>query len=416
MEKLVINGGKELHGTVKVSGAKNAALPIMAASLLSTGNHRLKNIPQLRDIQTMKRLLEHNGAIIESDADGMNISTGKFNTNEAPYDLVKTMRASVLVLGPLIAMLRRARVSLPGGCAIGARPINLHLAALEKMGTKIELKEGYVELFARHLHGAEIEFELVTVTGTENIMMAASLADGVTTLKNAALEPEVVDLANYLKSMGAKIEGAGTDTIRIEGVDKLHPAEHSIIPDRIEAGSLAVAVALCGGEVKIINFPYNFLETPVNRLREAGVDVEKCDDGVIVKRTGNLKSVDIITSPYPGFPTDLQAQFMTLMTKAKGISRIEETIFENRFMHVQELARMGAKIDTDGGLATVIGQNELTGAPVMATDLRASVSLVIAALAAKGTSEIHRIYHLDRGYERIEEKLTKLGADIKRVK
>ena len=414
MEKLVITGGTPLKGTVEVSGSKNAALPIIAASLLTTGEHILHNVPDLRDIKTMVKLLEHVGAEAKWN-DGLVIRTNRFSGVEAPYDLVKTMRASILVLGPLVGQLRRARVSLPGGCAIGARPIDLHLKALEQMGAKIELKEGYVEVFARNLHGADINFDKVTVTGTENIMMAAVLADGTTTITNAAMEPEVVDLACHLNAMGANIEFASSGKIIINGVDKLEPHEHTIIPDRIEAGTLAMAAGITGGQLRIKNYPAEMLETLTTRLRDVGIKVDIEGNEAIVSGSGTLNGVDITTAPHPGFATDLQAQFMALMSIADGTSVISETIFENRFMHVPELSRMGADISVEGGLAIVKGVGKLKGAPVMATDLRASASLVLAGLAAEGTTEVRRIYHLDRGYERIEEKLARVGAKIERL-
>ena len=428
MEKLIIKGGKPLSGEVKVSGSKNAALPILASTLLATGEHVISGLPHLRDIRTMIQLLEHIGAEASpssspdewSDVGAkwngvLVLRTNRLGVMEAPYDLVKTMRASCLVLGPLVGQLRRARVSLPGGCAIGARPIDLHLKALEAMGAKVELTEGYVELFARHLHGADIIFDKVTVTGTENIMMAAVLADGKTTISNAAREPEVVDLADHLIAMGASLEGAGTDRIIIHGVDKLHPAPHAVIPDRIEAGTLLMAAGITGGELKIRNFPSAMLETLIAKMRECGMTIIVDGNAVRAIGAGKPKSVNITTAPHPGFATDLQAQFMALMSVANGTSIISETIFENRFMHVPELMRMGAKISLEGGSAVVEGVGMLKGAPVMATDLRASASLVLAGLCAEGTTEVRRIYHLDRGYERIEEKLSACGADIQRV-
>ena len=414
MEKLIIKGNGPISGEVSVSGSKNAALPIIASSLLATGEHTVLNVPHLRDIRTMIKLLEHVGAEVSWNGD-LKIRANRFSGVEAPYDLVKTMRASVLVLGPLVGQLRRARVSLPGGCAIGARPIDLHLKALEAMGARIELSEGYVEVFARHLHGADITFDKVTVTGTENIMMAAVLADGTTTLMNAAREPEVVDLANHLVAMGASIEGAGTDRIVINGVDRLVPAVHTVIPDRIEAGTLLMAAGITGGDLTIRNFPSAMLETLVSRLREAGMTITVEDGVAKAMGAGRLRSIDVTTAPHPGFATDLQAQFMALMAVAGGTSIISETIFENRFMHVPELRRMGADISVDGGVAVVKGVGRLNGAKVMATDLRASASLVIAGLAAEGTTEVSRIYHLDRGYERIEQKLAACGAMIERA-
>ncbi len=413
MEKMIIHGGIPLKGTVKVSGAKNAALPIMASTLLATGNHTIKNVPHLRDIRTMLKLLEHIGAEWEWNGD-LTIRTNRYSALEAPYDLVNTMRASVLVMGPLVGMLRRARVSLPGGCAIGTRPIDMHLKALEAMGAKIELKDGYVEIFARNLHGADISFDRVTVTGTENIMMAAVLASGTTILNNAAREPEVSDLAGRLNEMGAHIQGAGTDRIVIHGVDSLTPAPHTIIPDRIEAGTMLMAAGITNGDLLIKNFPSPMLETLVARLNEAGMHIEVKGDTARAKSKGQLRSVSVTTAPHPGFATDLQAQFMALMSVAKGYSSITETIFENRFMHVPELARMGADISIEGSTAVVKGTDALKGAPVMATDLRASASLVLAGLAATGVTEIKRIYHLDRGYERIEEKLAACGARIEK--
>lgn len=381
---------------------------------MATGDHVLQNVPRLRDVRTMIKLLQYIGAEVEWE-DELKIRTNRLSATEAPYDLVKTMRASILVLGPLVGQLRHARVSLPGGCAIGTRPIDLHLKALEAMGAKIELSEGYVEVFARHLHGAEITFDKVTVTGTENIMMAAALADGVTTLANAAREPEIIDLANYLNAMGAKIEGQGSDRIVVTGVDVLKAARHSIIPDRIEAGTLLMAAGITGGELRLRNFPISMLETLIARLKETGMTIIPDGDVLLARGNGRLKSVSITTAPHPGFATDLQAQFMSLMSVSNDTSVITETIFENRFMHVPELLRMGADIALDGKIAVIKGVERLKGAPVMATDLRASASLVLAGLAAEGTTEIRRIYHLDRGYEHIEDKLAACGAQIKRA-
>jgi UDP-N-acetylglucosamine 1-carboxyvinyltransferase len=425
MEKLVIKGGRPLSGEVTVSGAKNAALPIIASTLLATGKHTLSGVPHLRDIRTMLKLLEHIGAECDPPAPNaetwrsgsnqdLTICTGRFSGVEAPYDLVNTMRASVLVMGPLVGQLRRARVSLPGGCAIGARPIDLHLKALEAMGARIELKEGYVEIFARHLHGADITFDKVTVTGTENIMMAAVLADGTTVLNNAAREPEVIDLANHLNAMGASVEGAGTDRIEIHGVENLSPVRHSVMPDRIEAGTMLIAAGITCGELTIHNFPADSLKTLVAKLTEAGMSISIRGTTAHAMGGGKLRSQNITTAPHPGFATDLQAQFMALMAIAGGTSIITETIFENRFMHVPELNRMGASISVDGGTAVIKGVGRLKGAPVMATDLRASASLVLAGLAAEGRTEVKRIYHLDRGYEAIETKLAACGADIER--
>jgi UDP-N-acetylglucosamine 1-carboxyvinyltransferase len=414
MDKFIINGGKPLRGTVRISGAKNAALPIMAATLLAPGTHRLHNVPALRDINTMAQMLEHLGCKVSCNG-SLEICANHLNFDEAPYDLVKTMRASVLVMGPLVARLRHARISLPGGCAIGARPINLHLKAMEALGADIHLKKGYAEVIASRLKGAEIHFDIVTVTGTANAMMAAAVADGITTITNAAREPEIIDLALFLTSMGADIEGAGSDRIVIRGVPQLKPAEHTVVADRIEAGTFMMAAAITGGDVILENAPTEFLQTAMAKLEEAGVEFEDTADGLRVTRPESIKSVDVTTAPHPGFATDLQAQFTALMAIAEGTSVITETIFENRFMHIPELARMGADISVDDGIAVVKGMGKLTGAPVMATDLRASASLVLAGLAAEGTTEIDRIYHIDRGYERIEERLRTLGAEIERV-
>lgn len=415
MDKFIIKGGKKLSGTVEIRGAKNAALPIMAATLLAPGTHTLRNVPNLRDITTMRKLLNHLGCEVDVGNDGMTIRADHLNFDEAPYELVKTMRASVLVLGPLVARMRHARVSLPGGCAIGARPINLHLKALEEMGADIRLKEGYIDVIASRLQGAQIEFDTVTVTGTENVMMAAVMANGRTTILNAAREPEVMDLAQFLISMGAHIEGAGSDKIVIEGTAQLKPSTHTIVPDRIEAGTFMMAAAITGSEITLKNAPSEFLQTAMARLSDAGVSFENTKEGLKVKGPHRPESVNITSAPHPGFATDLQAQFSALMSIAKGTSIISETIFENRFMHVPELNRMGADIQIDGSTAIVKGVKKLKGAPVMATDLRASASLVLAGLAAEGTTEIDRIYHIDRGYEHIEERLKRLGADIERV-
>lgn len=405
-----------MTGEVQVSGAKNAALPIIAATLLAPGAFRFSNVPVLMDVTTIGNLLERLGATAERDGDRFVVDTTVLHGTEAPYDLVKTMRASVLVLGPLLARMGRARVSLPGGCAIGARPINLHLAGLEKMGARISIDHGYVEAAADGLTGARIVLDTVTVTGTENLMMAATRAVGTTTIENAAREPEIVDLANLLKAMGAEISGAGTDTITIQGGGDLKPAEYRIMPDRIEAGTLAVAAAITKGDVLIRGARAEHLDAVLNKLREAGADVAVQPDGSIrVKGGRRLRSVDVRTAPYPGFPTDMQAQFMALMSISDGLSVITETIFENRFTHVAELRRMGADINIQGSNAIIKGVSDLSGAPVMATDLRASASLVLAGLAAHGETEISRVYHLDRGYESLEKKLEKLGARILRL-
>jgi UDP-N-acetylglucosamine 1-carboxyvinyltransferase len=411
MEKMILEGGYRLVGEVSVSGAKNAALPLFAASLLADGWITLHNVPALADIRTISRLLRQMGVKIEGTSGTVRLNASGVHSFEAPYNLVKTMRASVLVLGPLAAKWKRARVSLPGGCAIGARPINLHLKGLEALGAKVELKHGYVEASADRLKGAEIYFDIPTVTGTENIMMAAALAEGRTVLKNSAREPE---LAHALNRMGAKIQGAGTDLITVDGVKELHPVEYTIMPDRIEAGTLMVAAGITQGNVKLLNCNLSHMEAVTAKLKEAGLEIFPEAGGVKVIGPVNIKPVDVKTLPYPGFPTDMQAQIMALMSLANGLSVIAETVFENRFMHVSEMKRMGADIRVEGGKAIVRGLANLTGAPVMATDLRASASLVLAGLAAEGVTEISRIYHLDRGYQRLDEKLNRLGAKIRR--
>ena len=415
MDKIMINGGKPLHGNVQISGAKNAALPVLASSLLTAGTNTFHNIPDLMDIKTIKILLTSMGAEMEGGKT-VRIRVDKINNPVASYDLVKTMRASILVLGPLVARAGVARVSLPGGCAIGARPVNLHLKALEDMGAHVELKNGYIEAKAKKLKGAEIYFDLPTVTGTENIMMAATLAQGTTVLNNAAREPEVVNLADVLKGMGAKITGAGSDVITIEGVSSLKPTEASIIPDRIEAGTFMIAAGMTRGEINVLGCNPHHLEALINKLRDTGMKISPIKNGLTVSSGKKINSVDVTTLPYPGFPTDLQAQIMAYMAVGSGLSVITETVFENRFMHVSELLRMGADIVIQGANAVVRGVPKLRGAQTMATDLRASASLVLAALVAEGTTEISRVYHIDRGYETIEKKFSALGADIKRVK
>ncbi|OPY12080.1 UDP-N-acetylglucosamine 1-carboxyvinyltransferase [Syntrophus buswellii] len=415
MDKIIIDGGKPLAGEVRISGAKNAALPIMAASLLTDGWNTFTNIPDLMDIRTTRKLLESLGAVIEGTPGALRINAGEITNIEASYDLVKTMRASILVLGPLVARFGIARVSLPGGCAIGARPVNLHIKALQDMGAEVALKEGYVEAKARRLKGTAIYFDSPTVGGTENIMMAATLADGVTLLKNAAREPEIVNLAEVLIGMGARIAGAGTDEIRVEGVERLHPVEAEVIPDRIEAGTYMIAAGITGGEIRVLGCQPNHLCALIEKLRDAGMIIETMNGGLRAAGNGRVRSVDIKTLPHPGFPTDLQAQMMSMMAVAEGLSVITETVFENRFMHVGELMRMGADIHIQGNSAIVKGVNALKGAPVMATDLRASASLILAGLAARGTTELSRVYHLDRGYQDIEKKFSALGADIRRV-
>lgn len=415
MNKIVIHGGNPLNGTVQVSGAKNSALPLLCATLLTGGNHRLSNIPQLRDIHTVFELLKTLGAEVDFAGDSAVINSDRVESIEAPYDLVKTMRASVLVLGPLLARYGHARVSLPGGCAIGARPIDLHLKGLAAMGAEISLDHGYVEARVDRLKGATIYFDMPTVGGTENLMMAATLAEGTTILENAACEPEIIDLATALNGMGALIRGAGTDTITIEGVEALQPMNHRVMADRIEAGTFMVAAAMTRGNVLVKDADPVCLEAVISKLRESGAQVDLCEDGIRVKGAEEILPIQIKTSPHPGFPTDMQAQFMAMLTLANGTSVIAENVFENRFMHVCELQRLGSNIRIDGKQALVEGVDMLLGAPVMATDLRASASLVLAGLAADNTTEVSRIYHLDRGYERLEEKLLALGADIQRV-
>ncbi len=416
MDKIIITGGRRLHGEIENSGAKNAALPVITAALLTKGWNSFANIPSLVDIKTIKKLLKSFGVVFAEEGSTLRVNAGDIASCQAAYDLVRTMRASVLVLGPLVARMGEARVSLPGGCAIGARPVNLHIRALQDMGAEVELQDGYVVAKARRLKGAEIYFDMVTVTGTENIMMAATLADGTTILKNAAREPEVMNLAEILIGMGARIAGAGTDVIRIDGVSSLHPVEGTVIADRIEAGTFMIAAGIAGGDVRINGCRPGHHDALIAKLRDAGLEIETGEDFVRAVGEGRPRSVDVKTLAYPGFPTDLQAQFMSLMTVAGGLSVITETIFENRFMHVSELMRLGAEIVIQGSSAIVKGVPALRGAPVMATDLRASASLILAGLAADGITELSRVYHLDRGYERIEEKFSRLGAAIERVK
>lgn len=417
MDRIIVHGGHRLQGEVQVSGAKNAALPLLCATLLAAGTHELRNLPGLRDIDTTVQLLHIMGARTATGAPGtLKINADEIICAEAPYDLVRTMRASVLVLGPLLARLGYARVSLPGGCAIGARPVDQHLSGLEAMGAQISLEHGYIEARAERLQGARIYLDIPTVGGTENLLMAATLAQGRTIIENAACEPEIEDLALALQHMGAQIEGAGSDTITIHGVEKLSPMNHTVMSDRIEAGTFMVAAAITGGDVLVAGAQPQHLEAVISKLRQCGAEVHCVAEGIRVQCKQTLQPLRIKTSPHPGFPTDMQAQFMALLTQADGTSVISENVFENRFMHVSELQRLGAKIRVEGRQATIQGKTELLGAPVMATDLRASASLVLAALAAENTTEISRIYHLDRGYEKLEEKLNKLGADIKRVR
>ncbi len=418
MDKLIIEGGNRLIGTTHASGAKNAVLPLMAATLLAPGEHTLTNVPDLKDIETFKKLLKFMGCKVRTNKKKKTVVIDSTNVKkfEAPYELVKTMRASILVLGPLVARFKKARVSLPGGCAIGARPINLHLMGLKLMGAEIKIEHGYIDITAEKLHGAQIHFDQPTVTGTENLMLAAVYAVGTTTLENAAMEPEIVELAKALEKMGAKVTGAGTDTIKITGNGELKTFKHKVISDRIEAGTLMIASAITRGNVLIEDCPTEHLAPLIAKLREAGTIIKEEEGGTRVIGDWPVLSTDIKTHPHPGFPTDMQAQMMTMMCVANGLSVITENIFENRYMHVAELKRMGAKIKIDGRNAIVKGVGRLSGAQLMATDLRASASLVLAGLVADGRTEISRIYHLDRGYERLEEKLKALGANIKRVK
>ena len=414
MDGIVIVGENRLSGSVTISGAKNAALPIMCATLLSDGESMLRNVPDLRDIDTTAQLLATLGREVETSPPEVRVGVGEV-TPEAPYELVKRMRASILVLGPLLAKHGRARVSLPGGCQIGSRPVDQHLKGLEALGAKISVERGYVVAEADRLVAGEVVFDMPTVTGTENLMMAAALAKGRTTMVNCAREPEVVEVARVLNKMGAKVSGAGTSVIHVEGQQELHPFDHAIISDRIEAGTYMVAAAAAGGEVTIEHVPTEHLQAVITNLRAAGVTMEPSGTNLVVAREGELHSIDATTAPHPGFPTDMQAQFMVLMCLAKGTARIAETVFENRFMHVPELVRMGAQIDIQGHTAYVHRTGRLCGATVMATDLRASASLVIAGLVAEGDTVVRRVYHLDRGYEHMEEKLRGLGANVTRV-
>ncbi len=417
MDKLLIEGGKVLSGEVAMSGAKNAALPILCASLLTAEPVHFTNVPHLNDISTMLRLLGDMGVGVTMEGvDGLVLNGGGLNNPVASYEMVKTMRASILVLGPLVARGGEARVSLPGGCAIGARPVDQHIKGLQAMGAEVKVEQGYVHAKASRLKGARICTDMVTVTGTENLMMAACLAEGETIIENAAREPEVVDLANCLISMGARISGAGSDVIRIQGVDKLHGATHAIMPDRIETGTYLCAAAVTGGDVRLLKTSAAYLDTVVDKLMDAGCEITVERDAIRLQAPKRLKAVSLRTAPYPAFPTDMQAQFMAINCVADGVATIRETIFENRFMHVNELMRLGANIQIEGNNAIVRGVERLEGATVMATDLRASASLVIAGLVAEGETLIDRIYHLDRGYERIEEKLARLGASVRRVR
>ncbi len=417
MNKLMINGGGQLAGNVRISGAKNAVLPILAATLLAEGPAIIENVPHLHDVTTTVELLGCMGVMVSIDEKlSVEVDCSTIENYTAPYHMVKTMRSSILVLGPLLAKFGEAEVSLPGGCAIGSRPVDLHIKGLQDMGAEIDVSNGYIHAKASRLKGARLILDIVTVTGTENLMMAASLADGETVIENAAREPEVVDLANFINAMGGKISGAGTDTITIQGVESLHGTRYRVLPDRIETGTYLVAAAITGGKIMVKDTQPGLLDAVIEKLKEAGARVEVGDDWISLDMEGRrAKSVNIRTAPYPAFPTDMQAQFAALNTVADGTATIIETVFENRFMHVQELKRMGADIEVEGNTAIIRGIDKLTGAPVMATDLRASASLILAGLVAEGETEVQRIYHIDRGYENIEEKLALLGARIRRT-
>ncbi|UTY57320.1 UDP-N-acetylglucosamine 1-carboxyvinyltransferase [Massilia sp. erpn] len=416
MDKLIIQGGKRLMGDVTISGAKNAALPILCAGLLTSGDVKLSNVPKLHDVSTILKLLGQTGLQVSQDGDKVTLNGSKITKLEAPYELVKTMRASILVLGPLLARFGQAKVSLPGGCAIGSRPVDQHIKGLQAMGADISIDGGYIYAKCKKLKGTRIVTDMITVTGTENLLMAATLAEGETVLENAAREPEVTDLANLLVAMGAKIEGIGTDRLVIQGVSELHGASHDVIPDRIEASTFLCAVAAAGGDITLRNTRVDIMDAALDKLREMGLRMTIGKDTIRAQMDSRPNPVSFRTTEYPGFPTDMQAQFMAVNTIANGASKVTETIFENRFMHVQEMNRLGAAIETDGNTAFIKGVDQLIGAPVMATDLRASASLVIAALAAKGETLVDRIYHLDRGYDRMEVKLQALGANISRIK
>jgi UDP-N-acetylglucosamine 1-carboxyvinyltransferase len=415
MDKILVEGGRRLKGQVRISGAKNAALPILVSSLLAEGSNTYTNVPDLKDIESIKELLSNLGARAETQGNTVYVDTGRILSYEAPYDVVRKMRASILVLGPMVARLQKARVSLPGGCAIGARPINLHLKGLARLGADIKLEHGYVQAIAKKLKGAEIYFDTVTVTGTENLMMAAVLAEGTTILRNAAREPEIVALAEVLNKMGADIQGAGTAVITIKGVSSLQPVSVSIIPDRIETGTFMIAAALTHGDVTLVGCEPDHVGACIHKLRRAGIRIRTHENSIHVDGNDEIISVDVKTQPYPGFPTDMQAQFMVLMSIANGTSMISETIFENRFIHISELKRMGADIKISGNTAMVKGVSGLSAAPVMASDLRASASLILAGLVAEGKTIVNRVYHLDRGYEALEQKFSELGAAIKRI-
>ncbi len=417
MNKLLINGGVKLQGEIRISGAKNAVLPILAATLLADSPATIENVPHLHDVTTTVELLGCMGVMVSIDEKlSVEVDSSTIKNYTAPYHMVKTMRSSILVLGPLLARFGEAEVSLPGGCAIGSRPVDLHIKGLQDMGAEIDVSNGYIHAKAKRLKGARLVMDIVTVTGTENLMMAAALADGTTIIENAAREPEVIDLANFINAMGGKVYGAGTDTIEIEGVEKLHGTRYRVLPDRIETGTYLVAAAITGGSIKVKDTEPHLLDAVIEKLREAGAKIEVGDDWISLDMEGRRpKAVNVRTAPYPAFPTDMQAQFAALNSIAEGTSTVVETVFENRFMHVQELKRMGADIEIEGNTAIIRGTDKLTSAPVMATDLRASASLIIAGLVASGETEVQRIYHIDRGYENIEEKLSLLGAKIRRV-
>jgi UDP-N-acetylglucosamine 1-carboxyvinyltransferase len=416
MDRIVITGGPALKGAVRISGAKNAALPILAATILGGGDCVLSNLPHVVDVVTMRKLLKMLGVSVSQEGEQTVVRADRVSSTQAPYDLVRTMRASVLVLGPLLARWGEAVVSLPGGCAIGSRPVDLHLTALAKLGAEIEIEHGYIRARAGRLKGDRVYFDTPTVTGTENIMMAACLADGTTVIENAAKEPEIGDLAEFLRKRGARITGAGSDMITIEGVTALHGADHEVIPDRIEAGTYLIAGAMTGGDIEVERCRPGHLEALLVKLKESGADIQEGKESIRLRAPAKMKGINVRTCPHPGFPTDMQAQFVALMAVAEGTSVITETVFESRFMHVEELRRMGADIRVEGNRAMVTGKDRLAGAPVMASDLRASAGLILAGLAAEGMTEVSRVYHLDRGYERLEEKLRGVGAIIERKK
>ncbi|MFC1683221.1 UDP-N-acetylglucosamine 1-carboxyvinyltransferase [Candidatus Zixiibacteriota bacterium] len=415
MDKIVVTGGEKLAGEVQISGAKNAALPMMAATILAAGQSKLENVPQLRDVSTFSNVLRVLGARVKRDDHSLNIDAAGIGHLEAPYQLVRTMRASIYVLGPMLARFGQAKVSLPGGCAWGPRPVNLHIKAMEDLGARVEIQHGYIVARAERLQGAVIDFDVSSVGATVNTVMAATMASGTTIIRNAAREPEITALGTMLNAMGARISGTGTDTVEIQGVQALHPVQEKVIPDRIEAGTFMVAAAITGGRVFLRGARADHLGAIIGRMEGAGVDIEQQEDGVLVEGNSRLNSIDVSTAPYPGFPTDMQAQIMALLSLAPGTSKITETIFPDRFTHVPELRRLGVDVKVDGNVAAITGVEKLSGAPVMASDLRASAALILAGLVAQGETEVRRVYHIDRGYEQIEEKLRGLGAAIQRV-